>query len=109
MVVEPAALGHGQRVLDLEPRRGGDPLAVLLDADRVLLDARARERDEGRGVRVLEAHEHPLRHVGRLVEEDQLDGAQAVAVGGEHVAPGPGGEVFEVALRGEIAHRLLPT
>ena len=109
MVVEPAALGHGQRVLDLERRRGGDALAVVLDPDRVLLDGRARERDEGGGIRFVGAHEHPLGRRGRLVEEDQLDGAQALAVGREHVAPGPGGEVFEVTLCGEIGHRLLTT
>ena len=79
-----------------------DALGVLADADRALLDGRARERDEGSAV--VEGDEHPLGGACRLVEEDLVDRAQAVAVGREHVAARPGVEVLEVALRREIGH-----
>ena len=104
MLVEPLLVGDAQRVADLHRGRGLDALARLGDADRALLDARARQRHE-RGA-VVEPHEHPLGHAGRLVEEDQVDGAEALVVRADDVAPGPGTEVVEVALCREIGHGL---
>src|SRR5215211_6367851 len=44
-----------------------------------------------------------------IFEEDQLDRTEALAVGAEHVAAGPGAVVLEVALGGELGHPLVPT
>ena len=102
MLVQALLVSHAQRLAGLGPRRGLDALGVLLDADRALLDGRARERDEGGAV--VEGDEHPLGGACRLVEEDLVDRAQAVAAGREHVTARPVSEVMEVALRREIGH-----
>src|SRR5205085_12686114 len=93
---------HGQGLAGVEPRRSVDALGVLADTDRALLHGRAREWDES-GL-VVERDEHPLGRAGGLVQEDQLDRAEAVATGRQHVAARPGGVVVEVALRREVWH-----
>ena len=82
VLVEPAA--RRRRSASRRPRAAARPRRARGPARRGSSAPRRSRPPAGRTRgRRRRADEHPLGHAGRLVEEDQLDRAEALAVGGE--------------------------